>query len=43
MPSASCSTSADADGRDLDLFAAMADAITYNGGPMTTHVCCAPT
>jgi cyclase len=34
---------ADAEGGDLDLFAAMADAITYNGGPMTTHVCCAPT
>jgi len=33
---------ADAEGRDLDLFAAIADAMTYNGGPMTTHVCCAP-
>ena len=44
---ASCSTSTartpTPSGRDLDLFAAIADAITYNGGPMTTHVCCAPT
>ena len=33
---------ADAEGRELDLFAAIFDAVTYNGGPMTTHVCCAP-
>ena len=33
---------ADAEGRELDLFTAIFDAVTYNGGPMTTHVCCAP-
>jgi cyclase len=33
---------ADAAGRDLDLFSAMVDAVTFNGGPMTTHVCCVP-
>jgi cyclase len=31
---------ADADGRPLDLMAAMIDAITFHGGPLTTHVCC---
>ena len=30
---------ADADGREVDLFAAMIDAVKYNGGPLTTHVC----
>jgi cyclase len=33
---------ADAEGGDLDLFAAIGDAVAYNGGPMTTHVCCVP-
>lgn len=33
---------ADAEGRELDLLTAMVDAITFNDGPMTTHVCCAP-
>lgn len=31
---------ADAEERDLDLAAAMVDAMTWNGGPLTTHVCC---
>jgi cyclase len=31
---------ADADGRELDLMAAMIDAITFNGGPLATKVCC---
>ena len=30
---------ADADGGELDLLAAMIDAMTFNGGPLTTHVC----
>ncbi len=30
---------ADAAGGDIDLFAAMIDAIEFNGGPLTTHVC----
>jgi len=33
---------ADAAGTELDLLAAMVDAMQFNGGPMTTHVCCAP-
>ena len=32
---------ADAEGRPLDVPAAFTDAMTWNGGPMTTHVCCA--
>ncbi len=31
---------ADADGGRLDLLGALADATTWNGGPLTTHVCC---
>ncbi len=31
---------ADAEGRPLDLLAAMVDAMAWNGGPLTTHVCC---
>lgn len=31
---------ADADGRPMDLAASVMDAIDWNGGPMTTHVCC---
>jgi cyclase len=31
---------ADAEGRQLDLTMAFVDAIEYNGGPLTTHVCC---
>jgi cyclase len=31
---------ADAEGREVDLIAAMIDAITYNGGPLATKVCC---
>jgi len=31
---------ADAEGRPMDQTAAMLDAITWNGGPLTTHVCC---
>jgi cyclase len=31
---------ADADGCPLDPMAAVLDAITWNGGPLTTHVCC---
>ncbi|HEX6421296.1 MAG TPA: MBL fold metallo-hydrolase [Acidimicrobiales bacterium] len=31
---------ADAEGCELDLAAAVLDAITWNGGPLTTHVCC---
>lgn len=31
---------ADAEGRPFDVVAAIGDAITYLGGPMTTHVCC---
>ena len=31
---------ADAEDRDLDLAAAVVDAMTWNGGPLTTHVCC---
>jgi cyclase len=30
---------ADADGGDVDLIAAMIDAVTYNGGPLPTKVC----
>jgi cyclase len=30
---------ADAAGTDVDIIAAMLDAVTYNGGPLTTHVC----
>jgi cyclase len=30
---------ADADARDVDLIAAMIDAVTYNGGPLATKVC----
>ncbi len=30
---------ADATGGDVDLLAAMIDAIEFNGGPLTTHVC----
>lgn len=30
---------ADATGSELDLLAAIADAVTFNGGPMRTHVC----
>jgi cyclase len=30
---------ADAAGVEMDLFAAMIDAVEFNGGPMTTHVC----
>ena len=30
---------ADAAGTEMDLFAAMIDAVEYNGGPLTTHVC----
>ena len=31
---------ADAEGRPLDMLAAVVDAMTWNGGPLTTHVCC---
>jgi cyclase len=31
---------ADAEGRPMDQMAAMLDAITWNGGPLATHVCC---
>ena len=31
---------ADAEARPFDIAAAFADALTWNGGPMTTHVCC---
>jgi cyclase len=31
---------ADAEGRPMDVMAAALDAVTFNGGPMTTHVCC---
>ena len=31
---------ADAEGRPMDQMAAMLDAMTWNGGPLTTHVCC---
>ena len=31
---------ADANGRPMDLAAAVMDAIDWSGGPMTTHVCC---
>lgn len=31
---------ADAEGRPLDQFAAVVDAGRWNGGPLTTHVCC---
>jgi cyclase len=31
---------ADAVGGEFDLFGAFTDAITWNGGPLTTHVCC---
>ena len=30
---------ADAASVELDLFAAMIDALEYHGGPLTTHVC----
>ncbi len=32
---------ADAEGRPMPVVEAMTDAIAWNGGPMTTHVCCA--
>lgn len=32
---------ADAAGNEMDLFAAMIDAVEFNGGPLTTHVCSA--
>lgn len=31
---------AEAGGPDFDLLAAFGDAMTFNGGPLTTHVCC---
>ena len=31
---------ADAEGREMDLLQSMLDAMTWNGGPLTTHVCC---
>jgi cyclase len=31
---------ADAEGRPMDMMAAMVDAMAWNGGPLTTHVCC---
>ncbi|MGA2836669.1 MAG: MBL fold metallo-hydrolase [Acidimicrobiales bacterium] len=31
---------ADAEGRPMDMAAAVVDAIAWNGGPLTTHVCC---
>ena len=31
---------ADAEGQPFDVMAAIADALTWNGGPLTTHVCC---
>ena len=31
---------ADAEGRPFDMLAAFGDALTWNGGPLTTHVCC---
>ncbi|CAN5663371.1 MBL fold metallo-hydrolase [soil metagenome] len=31
---------ADAEERPFDMLAAFGDAITWNGGPLTTHVCC---
>ena len=31
---------ADAERRPFDVVAAITDAVTYHGGPMTTHVCC---
>jgi len=31
---------ADAGGRRMDYMVALADATVWNGGPMTTHVCC---
>ncbi len=31
---------ADAEGRPMDQMAAVLDAITWNDGPLTTHVCC---
>ena len=31
---------ADAEGRAMDMTAAILDAITWRGGPLTTHVCC---
>ncbi|QXC60765.1 MBL fold metallo-hydrolase [Aquihabitans sp. G128] len=32
---------ADAEQRPFDIVAAFGDALTWNGGPLTTHVCCA--
>ncbi|HEY5110214.1 MAG TPA: MBL fold metallo-hydrolase [Acidimicrobiales bacterium] len=32
---------ADAEGRAMNPVAAISDAMTWNGGPLTTHVCCA--
>ncbi len=32
---------ADAKGSELDALAAFGDAMAFNGGPLTTHVCCA--
>lgn len=34
---------AEADGPELDVTAAFTDAVVYNGGPLTTHVCCGHT
>ena len=31
---------ADAEGREMDVLQSMLDAMTWNGGPLTTHVCC---
>ena len=31
---------ADAEDRPMDLLAAVVDAMAWNGGPLTTHVCC---
>ena len=31
---------AEADGVDMDVLAAMEDAVAWHGGPLTTHVCC---
>ena len=33
---------AEAEGREMDLLQSMLDAMTWNGGPLTTHVCCGP-
>lgn len=31
---------ADAEGREMDVLQSIIDAMTWNGGPLTTHVCC---